>query len=69
MDTPPELIEVDDISDRITKHARGILDYGARCSQHGFVVGFFSGFSVACTIPVLALVAMKLLQRNRIMRV
>lgn len=60
----PVVNDVDYIADRITKQARGIIEYGNRCWLNGFT----SGFTVACLAPLVTYVSMKVLQHPRIMR-
>ena len=58
-DAPVSVPEVDHV-DRITKQARGILEYGNRCWLNGFA----SGFTLTCMIP-LAVVVYKVLHNHR----
>ena len=55
MDAPVSAPEVENIADKITKQARGILEYGNRCWLNGFT----SGFTVACLIPFAVCLSMK----------
>lgn len=68
METPPNLNDVEKISERITKRARGIFEYGTRCFQQGFSLGYISGITTVL-IPLAICTTIKVLQSQRIMRV
>ena len=68
MDTPPDLNEVEKISERVTKRARGIFEYGTRCFQQGFSLGYMAGITTVL-IPLAICTTVKVLQSQRITRV
>lgn len=68
METPPDLNEVENISERITKRARGIFEYGTRCFQNGFSLGYIAGITTVM-IPLAICTTVKFLQSQKIIRV
>ena len=47
--------QVENDAEKITKQARGILEYGNNC----WINGFLTGFSFACLVPLVACLSMK----------
>jgi hypothetical protein len=68
METPPDLNDAEKISERITKRARGIIEYGTHCFQQGFSLGYIAGITTVL-IPLAICTTIKVLQSQRIMRV
>ena len=59
----PNNSDVEHMAEKITKQARGILEYGNHC----WLNGFLTGFSVACLVPFVACLSMK--AHHRITRI
>ena len=55
--------QVEHMAEKITKQARGILEYGNKC----WINGFLTGFSVACLVPLAVCLSMNV--HPRFMRV
>lgn len=60
MDTPNE---VENISERLTKQARGIFEYGTRCFQQGFSLGYIAGITTVM-IPLAICATIKVFQKR-----